>query len=38
VGYNYDEVLRERYKKYRGLKSFKNSDWDCYENLPEEFS
>ena len=29
---------RIRFQKYRGIKSFKNCDWDPYENLPEEYS
>lgn len=29
---------RERFNKYRGIKSLRNCDWDPYENLPEDYS
>jgi pre-rRNA-processing protein TSR1 len=29
---------RERFQKYRGLKSLRNGNWDPYEELPVEFS
>ncbi|KAI8905054.1 hypothetical protein EDD86DRAFT_212143 [Gorgonomyces haynaldii] len=29
---------RERFARYRGLKSFRHSPWDPYENLPEEYA
>jgi pre-rRNA-processing protein TSR1 len=29
---------RERFQKYRGLKSMRNGNWDPYEELPAEFS
>lgn len=29
---------RQRFQKYRGVKSLKNCDWDPYENLPPEYS
>ena len=28
------QSARERFQKYRGIKSLKNCDWDPYENLP----
>lgn len=29
--------LRERYELYQGMKSFKSSEWDEMENLPEPY-
>ncbi|TIB37089.1 hypothetical protein E3P84_00535 [Wallemia ichthyophaga] len=33
-----DVSARERFARYRGLKSFRTSPWDPYENLPIEMS
>lgn len=33
-----DQEARKRFIKYRGIKSFKNCDWDPYENLPPAYS
>ena len=33
-----DVAARERFARYRGLKSFRTSPWDPYENLPPEYS
>eukprot|EP01016_Furgasonia_blochmanni_P049610 TRINITY_DN754_c0_g2_i3.p1 TRINITY_DN754_c0_g2~~TRINITY_DN754_c0_g2_i3.p1 ORF type:complete len:859 (-),score=228.30 TRINITY_DN754_c0_g2_i3:1607-4183(-) len=37
VDYGAEEILREKYKNYKGLKSFRTSDWDPYEDVPEEY-
>ena len=31
-------TARERFQKYRGLKSLRNGNWDPYEELPAEYS
>ena len=33
-----DVAARVRFQKYRGMKSFRTSPWDKYENLPVEYS
>ena len=38
VDYPMDTVCRERFARYRGLKSVKESEWDVKENLPVEYS
>lgn len=30
-------MLRERYELYQGMKSFKSSEWDELENLPDAY-
>jgi pre-rRNA-processing protein TSR1 len=37
VEYAAEELLREKYRHYQGLKSFKSSQWNELENLPEEY-
>jgi len=32
-----DTVAKRRYAKYRGLKNFRNSEWDTKQNLPVEY-
>lgn len=34
VEYTVDDVLREKFKDYHGLKNFKTSEWNNLENLP----
>ena len=38
VQVNDDEKARERFARYRSLKSFKKSYWDPKENLPEDYA
>jgi pre-rRNA-processing protein TSR1 len=33
-----DKPARVRFQRYRGLKNFKTSAWDPYENLPSAYS
>ncbi len=33
-----DKEAKERFKKYKGLKSVKSTKWDPYENLPPEYA
>ena len=37
VEYGADINLRDRYKKYIGMKSFKTTKWDQTANLPVEY-
>jgi len=37
VSYPMDTICRERFARYRGLKSSKSSPWDARENLPLEY-
>ncbi|EGR34439.1 ribosome biogenesis protein, putative [Ichthyophthirius multifiliis] len=37
VEYNTQLQIRDRYEKYQGMKSFKNSEWDEFENLPDPY-
>lgn len=36
--YNATTILNQRLRRYRGLKSFKNSNWDPHESLPPQYS
>ena len=38
VDYPMDTVCKQRFARYRGLKSFQHSDWDVKESLPVEYS
>lgn len=35
--YAAEEVLKEKYKEYQGLKNFKSSQWNHLENLPNQY-
>ena len=32
-----DETARERFRKYRGVRSLKKCDWDPFEMLPPQY-
>lgn len=33
-----DRTARERFARFRGMKSFRTSPWDAYEDLPQEYA
>jgi hypothetical protein len=33
-----DVAARERFQRFRGLRSFRTSPWDPYENLPRDYA
>lgn len=37
VEYAAEEVLREKYREFQGLKNFKTSAWNQLENLPTQY-
>jgi pre-rRNA-processing protein TSR1 len=37
VEYAAEELLRDKYRLYQGLKSFKGTQWNELENLPSEY-